>query len=121
VKVVYAQEAIRDLVGAYEYLIGRDDLLAAQHIDAKISRLVERLALREFEGPLTTLKSGARVRSWPAPPFRVVYTRDDLLRSRRPRGGRTCAALRGIARAIDLRGGLLEITYVSLAFVARRI
>jgi plasmid stabilization system protein ParE len=77
VKVVYTQEAVRDLVDAYEYLIGRDELHAAQRIDTTIAHLVERLARHEFEGPLTTLRSGARVRSWPAPPFRVVYTRDE--------------------------------------------
>ena len=76
-KVVYTQEAVRDLVDAYEYLIRRDDLPAAQRIDARIARVVERLARQDFEGPLTTLRSGARVRSWPAPPFRIVYTRDE--------------------------------------------
>jgi plasmid stabilization system protein ParE len=77
VKVVYAHEAVRDLVEAYEYLLGRGDLRAAQQIDAAIERVVERLARRDFEGPLTKLRSGAMVRSWPAPPFRVLYTRDD--------------------------------------------
>jgi len=77
VKVVYTQEAVRDLVDAYEYLIGRRDLHAAQRIDAMIARVVERLARHDFEGPLTALRSGARVRSWPAPPFRIVYTRDE--------------------------------------------
>jgi plasmid stabilization system protein ParE len=76
VKVVYTQEAVRDLVDAYEYLIGRGELHAAQRIDTT----VERLARHEFEGPLTMLRSGARVRSWPAPPFRVVYTRDEDVR-----------------------------------------
>ena len=76
-KVVYTQEAVRDLVDAYEYLIGRGELQAAQRIDTTVERLVERLARHEFEGPLTMLRSGARVRSWPAPPFRVVYTRDE--------------------------------------------
>jgi plasmid stabilization system protein ParE len=77
VKVVYTQAAVGDLVDAYEYLIGRDDIVAAQQVDAAIARVVERLARREFEGPLVTLRSGAQARSWPAPPFRVVYTRDE--------------------------------------------
>jgi plasmid stabilization system protein ParE len=92
VKVVYTQAAVSDLVDAYEYLIGRADIIAAQRVDATIARVVERLAIREFEGPLVTLRSGAQARSWPAPPFRVVYTRDgDVLvilrvyhQSRRP-------------------------------------
>ncbi len=75
-KVVYTQAAVNDLVDAYEYLIGRDDIIAAQQVDAAIARVVERLARREFEGPLATQRSGAQARSWPAPPFRVVYTRD---------------------------------------------
>lgn len=76
-KVVYTQQAVQDLVDAYEYLIGRNEIWAAQRVDAAVARVVERLAAREFEGPLMTLKSGARVRSWPAPPFRVLYTRDE--------------------------------------------
>ena len=43
-KVVYTQEAVRDLVDAYEYLIGRGELRAAQRIDTTIERLVERLS-----------------------------------------------------------------------------
>lgn len=76
-KVVYTQEAVRDLVDAYEHLIGRGDRHAAEQIDAAIARMIERLARREFEGPLMTLPSGAQGRSWPLPPFRIVYTRDE--------------------------------------------
>lgn len=76
-KVVYTRQAVQDLVDAYEYLIGRDDIWSAQRVDARIARVVERLARREFEGPLMTLRSGTRARSWPAPPFRILYTRDE--------------------------------------------
>lgn len=76
-KIVYTLAASGDLVEAYEYLIARGDVRAAQQLDAAIARLIERLANREFEGPLTRMNTGAMVRSWPLPPFRVVYTRDD--------------------------------------------
>lgn len=59
-KVVYTQQAVQDLVDAHEYLIGRHEIWAAQRVDAAVARVVERLAAREFEGPLMTLKSGAR-------------------------------------------------------------
>jgi plasmid stabilization system protein ParE len=77
VKVVYTQQAVQDLVDAYEYLIGRGELQKAQQVDGRVARVVERLARRDFEGAFITLRSGARVRSWPAPPFRVVYARDE--------------------------------------------
>lgn len=60
-KVVYTQEAVRDLVDAYEYLIGRGELQAAQRIDTTVARLVERLARHEFEGPLTVLAEADHV------------------------------------------------------------
>jgi hypothetical protein len=39
VKVVYTQAAANDLVDAYEYLIGRDDIIAAQRVDAAIAHI----------------------------------------------------------------------------------
>jgi hypothetical protein len=38
---------------------------------------IQRLAGREFDGSLITLRSGAQARSWPVPPFRIIYTRDN--------------------------------------------
>jgi plasmid stabilization system protein ParE len=49
VRVVYTQQAVQDLVDAYEYLIGRNEIWAAQRVDAAVARVVERLAAREFE------------------------------------------------------------------------
>jgi len=72
VKVIYTQDAIQDLLDAYEYLIGRGDIQRAGRIDAAIARVAEQLARRDFEGPVMTLKSGKRVRSWPSPPYRVI-------------------------------------------------
>ena len=43
--------------------------------------MLEHLADREFEGPASRLRSGAVVRSWGVPPFRIYYQRhpDELL------------------------------------------
>ena len=56
--------------------LGKDDV-RHHELGSAIAQRVERLARREFEGPVMTLKSGRRVRSWPSPPFRILYTRDE--------------------------------------------
>jgi len=48
---------------------------ASANLDADIARCIERLADREFEGPISRLRSGAVVRSWGAPLFRIYYQR----------------------------------------------
>lgn len=79
-KVSYTEEAIADIVDAIAYLNERSPTAAA-NLDADISRCVEHLAAREFEGPLSRLRSGVAVRSWAVPPFRIYYQRhpDELL------------------------------------------
>jgi plasmid stabilization system protein ParE len=79
-KVTYTEEAVADIVDAIAYLNERNPT-AASKLDAEIARCVERLAEREFEGPVSRLRSGAVVRSWAVPPFRVYYQRhpDELL------------------------------------------
>lgn len=54
---------------------------AAANLDAEIEQCIERLAAQEFEGPVSRLRSGAVVRSWAVPPFRIYYQRhtDELL------------------------------------------
>jgi plasmid stabilization system protein ParE len=89
--VTYTEEAVADIVQAITYLNERSPTAAA-NLDAEIARCIERLADREFEGPVSQLRSGAVVRSWGVPPFRIYYQRhaDDLLivrvyhQSRRP-------------------------------------
>jgi plasmid stabilization system protein ParE len=61
-KVTYTEEAIADIVDAITYLNERNPTAAA-NLDADIARCVERLAEREFEGPVSGLRSGAVVRS----------------------------------------------------------
>jgi plasmid stabilization system protein ParE len=79
-KVTYTEEAVADIVEAISYLNERNPTAAAQ-LDAEIARCIERLADREFEGPVSRLRSGAIVRSWGVPPFRIYYGRqpDELL------------------------------------------
>jgi plasmid stabilization system protein ParE len=80
VKVAYTPEAIADIVEALSYLNERSPTAAAD-LDANISRCIDRLASGEFDGPVSRLRSGAIVRSWAVPPFRVYYQRltDTLL------------------------------------------
>lgn len=69
-KVTYTEEAVADIVQATTYLNQRNPTAAAK-LDADIARCIERLADREFEGPASRLRSGAIVRSWGVPPFRI--------------------------------------------------
>ena len=79
-KVTYTEEAVADIVEAITYLNERNPTAAA-NLDADIARCIERLADREFDGPVSRLRSGAVVRSWSVPPFRIYYQRhpDELL------------------------------------------
>ena len=79
-KVTYTEEAIADIVDALTYLNERNSTAAAK-LDAEIAACIERLASREFDGPISRLRSGALVRSWGVPPFRIYYQRhpDELL------------------------------------------
>lgn len=76
----YTEEAIADIVEAISYLNQRNPTAAA-NLDAEITQCVERLAAQEFDGPVSRLRSGAVVRSWAVPPFRIYYQRhpDELL------------------------------------------
>ena len=73
-KVTYTEEAVADIVEAITYLNERNPAAAAK-VDEDIARCIERLADREFERPVSRLRSGAVVRSWGVPPFRIYYQR----------------------------------------------
>ena len=79
-KVTYTEDAVADIVQAITYLNERNPTAAAK-LDADITRCIERSADREFEGPVSRLRSGTVVRSWGVPPFRIYYQRhpDELL------------------------------------------
>jgi plasmid stabilization system protein ParE len=73
-KTTYTEEAIADIVEAITYLNERNPTAAA-NLGAEIGHCVERLAAQEFDGPVSQLRSGALVRSWSVPPFRIYYQR----------------------------------------------
>ena len=79
-KVTYTEEAVADLVDAITYLKERNPAAAAS-LDAGITRCIARLTAQEFDGPVSMLRSGARVRSWAVAPFRIYYQRypDELV------------------------------------------
>jgi plasmid stabilization system protein ParE len=62
-KVIYTEEAAAGIVEAITYLNERNPTAAAK-LDAAITRCVERLAAKEFDGPVSRLRSGAVERSW---------------------------------------------------------
>lgn len=72
--VTYTEEAIADILDALAYLHERNPA-AASHLDTDFAACIERLAAGDFEGPLSRLRSGSLVRSWPVPPFRIYYQR----------------------------------------------
>jgi plasmid stabilization system protein ParE len=79
-KVTYTEEAVADIVEAIAFINERNPTAAA-NLDSEIAHCIERLADRDFEGPISSLRSSAAVRSWSVPPFRIYYQRhpDELL------------------------------------------
>jgi plasmid stabilization system protein ParE len=57
-KVTYTEEAVADIVQAITYLNERHPTAAAK-LDADIAGCIERLSDREFDGPVSRLRSGA--------------------------------------------------------------
>lgn len=56
--VTYTEEAVADIVESIAYLQERSPT-AAVNLEAEIARCIERLADREFDGPVSRLRSGA--------------------------------------------------------------
>ena len=73
-KVTYTDEALADILDALTYLNERNPTAAA-NLDNEIARCIDHLAAGDFEGPVSRLRSGSVVRSWPVPPFRIYYQR----------------------------------------------
>jgi plasmid stabilization system protein ParE len=44
-------------------------------LEERIFEIIERLAVREMEGPEQRLRTGQIVKSWPVPPVRIYYQR----------------------------------------------
>lgn len=73
--VVVAPEALDDLQAAAGY-IARDNPAAASRLVDRVFEVIDLLAEGGLDGPLSTLRSGLEVRSWPVPPLRVFYQRE---------------------------------------------
>jgi len=92
-RLVVASEARDDLAAAVGY-IAKDNPAAATRLLHRVREVIDLLTEGGLDGPRSTLRSGAEVRSWPVPPFRVYYRRepDTLIivriyhQSRRPLG-----------------------------------
>ena len=72
--ISFAPEAEEDLAALVGYLIERNPT-AASDLGSRIFEVIDKLASRDFEGPEQTLHTGEVVRSWPVPPVRVYYQR----------------------------------------------
>jgi plasmid stabilization system protein ParE len=54
-----------------------DNARAAETFAAEVFSTIESLAAGAFEGPETSLHTGQVVRSWPVPPLRIYYQRQN--------------------------------------------
>ena len=78
--IEFSKEAEADLVEAIRSVVERNSRAAAK-LAARVLAIVEKLGAGTLEGPELQLSTGERVRSWPVPPFRIYYKRqqDPLL------------------------------------------
>ncbi len=79
-KVRVLARALAEL-DAFVARIRRDRPRAAAEFAEAVFAVIEQLAAGDFDGPESTLRTGARVRSWPVPPMRLYYQRraDELV------------------------------------------
>jgi len=75
VRVVVAPEARDDLAAAVGY-VAKDNPAAAARLLNRVHEVVDLLAEGGLDGPLSRLRSGVEVRSWPVPPLRIFYRRE---------------------------------------------
>ena len=84
--LVQAADLVLDVIGAESWV-----LQSGRLVD-RVFEIIDLLAEGGLDGPLTTLRSGVEVRSWPVQPLRIYYRReaDELIilriyhQSRRP-------------------------------------
>jgi plasmid stabilization system protein ParE len=74
--VLFSPEAETDFRTLVEYLNERNPT-AARKLAERIFTVIDSLAGGDFEGPVSELTTGERVRSWAVPPVRVYYQRHD--------------------------------------------
>ena len=73
--VHYSRTAARELRAQIDYLAERSPQ-AARKLAAAIGALLADLDADVFDGPEVSLRSGRLVRSWPLPPLRIYYRRE---------------------------------------------
>jgi plasmid stabilization system protein ParE len=76
VAIVWSSEGADDFLAAVAYLRKRN-VTAAERLIREVNAALRRLDELPLDGPESQLSSGALVRSWPVPPFRVYYQRRD--------------------------------------------
>ena len=79
-RTIWSPQAADDLTEALDYLVERNPQAAAK-LAERVLALVDRLADGDLHGPAQTLRSGEVVHSWPVPPFRLYYQRDETMLS----------------------------------------
>jgi toxin ParE1/3/4 len=75
VRIVITPRAFDDLAAMVGY-VARDNPAAAARLVDRVFEVIDLLAEGGLDGPLSTLRSGVQVRSWPIPPLRIFYRRD---------------------------------------------
>jgi toxin ParE1/3/4 len=75
VRIVITPRAFDDLAAMAGY-IARDNPAAAARLVDRVFEVIDLLAEGGLDGPLSTLRSGVEVRSWPIPPLRIFYRRE---------------------------------------------
>lgn len=73
-KVIYSPEALDDLQAYVAHIATRDPDAAAR-LAQRVFAVIDQLAKGAFKEPEYQLRSGARVRGWPAYPLRIYYRR----------------------------------------------
>ena len=74
-RIVIAPRAFDDLAAAAGY-VARDNPAAAGRLADRVFEIIDMLAEGGLDSPLTTLRSGVEVRSWPVQPLRIFYRRE---------------------------------------------
>jgi plasmid stabilization system protein ParE len=75
VRIVITPRAFDDLAATAGY-VSQDNPAAAGRLVDRVFEVIDLLAEGGLDGPLTTLRSGVEVRSWPVPPLRIFYRRE---------------------------------------------
>lgn len=73
-RIVITPRAFDDLAATAGYVSQNNPAAAGRLVD-RVFEIIDLLAEGGLDGPLTKLRSGIEVRSWPVPPFRIFYRR----------------------------------------------